>query len=192
MNSIYSLLLTTSGATTVLQSIIFLLWIVTIASQLVWMSPSSTAWCQYTAHWDAVILAVSYHLLFKSIRWLFTSFRVKASLHDTYKVLHDLTPVIKRPLTPKAYTLVYSASFSLTSNCFLYMMDTLLFQALWQVSTLSELLSLSLHISIHTHTHTHTHTHRVIQIIPWIIPLPPSSFWIIIILSATTSLVALF
>ena len=80
MKCIYSLLLTTSGATTVLQSIIFLLWIVAIASQLVWMSLSSTAWCQYIAHWDAVILAVSYHLLFKSIWWLFTSLRVKAKV----------------------------------------------------------------------------------------------------------------
>ena len=155
MKCIYSLLLTTSGATTVLQSIIFLLWIVAIASQLVWMSLSSTAWCQYIAHWDAVILAVSYHLLFKSIWWLFTSLRVKAKVFTT----------------PTRSSMMW-----LLLSSFLY----LLWLILWFILLLSHWppivsciwwthccfrpcdrcpLYLNCSLSLYTHTHTHTHIH---------------------------------
>ena len=156
MKCIYSLLLTTSGATTVLQSIIFLLWIVAIASQLVWMSLSSTAWCQYIAHWDAVILAVSYHLLFKSIWWLFTSLRVKAKVFTT----------------PTRSSMTW-----LLLSSFLY----LLWLILWFILLLSHWppivsciwwthccfrpfdrcpLYLNCSLSLYTHTHTHTRSFR--------------------------------
>ena len=82
------------------------------------------------------------------------------SLHDTYKALHDLTPVINLPLSPMTYTLVYFASFSLSSTLFLvHDGHTPVSGLVTGVHPIWTALSLSTHLNTHTHTHTHTESH---------------------------------